>query len=113
VLTSFGVSGQTTGNRSVPGGGLDGLRRVAQEQNTVVKRSAAGKFGAFRKTKTGIPIREADTFILAVTADMSSGDKANELERQAKRFRKLGVRLVVHDIQGEPGCSERCVLAAS
>jgi RHS repeat-associated protein len=44
VLTSIGLSGQSSGTWSVPGGGgLDGLRQVAQEQNSVVKRAATGK----------------------------------------------------------------------
>jgi RHS repeat-associated protein len=44
VLTSLAASGQVSGNWSAPtSGGLDGLRRVAQEQNTVVKRTSTGK----------------------------------------------------------------------
>src|SRR5439155_27300767 len=44
VLTSNNVSGQVSASWSAPSsGGLDGLRRVAQEQNTTVKRSATGK----------------------------------------------------------------------
>jgi len=44
VLTSLAASGQVSGNWSAPtNGGLDSLRRVAQEQNSVVKRSATGK----------------------------------------------------------------------
>jgi RHS repeat-associated protein len=44
VLTANSASGQTAATWSAPAsGGLDGLRRVAQEQNTAVKRSATGK----------------------------------------------------------------------
>src|SRR5438094_7192325 len=44
VLTSNSISGQVSGSWSAPtSGGLDGLRRVTQEQNSVVKRPATGK----------------------------------------------------------------------
>jgi YD repeat-containing protein len=54
VLTSASASGQVVGTWSVPGtGGLDGLRRVATENNTVVKRFATGKaLGAAAVTAT-------------------------------------------------------------
>lgn len=64
-------------------------------------RAAATAFlKAFSSKKAGIPIQEAETLILAVTADMSDVNVAKELERLAKRFRKLGLRLIAYDING-------------
>jgi hypothetical protein len=64
-------------------------------------RAAASAFlKAFSSKRAGIPIQDAETLILAVTADMSDVHVAKELERLAKRFRKLGLRLVARDING-------------
>jgi len=44
VLTSNSISGQVSGSWSAPtSGGLDGLRRVTQEQNSVVKRPSRNR----------------------------------------------------------------------
>jgi hypothetical protein len=55
---------------------------------------------AFKSKEAGIPIRDAETLILAVTADMSDVAIAKELERLAQRLRKLGIRLIAHDLYG-------------
>lgn len=64
-------------------------------------RTAANAFlKAFSSKQAGIPIQEAETLILAVTADMSDVNVAKELESLAKTFRKRGLRLIAYDING-------------
>jgi hypothetical protein len=55
---------------------------------------------AFRTGEAGVPIQEADTFILAVTAQLSDRNIINEIERQAKRLRRFKIAFFVRDIQG-------------
>jgi hypothetical protein len=56
---------------------------------------------AFRVKESGIPIKEADALILAVTADLSKTAVAREIERQNKRLRRrFNIALIPRDIQG-------------
>lgn len=56
---------------------------------------------AFRAKESGIPIKEADALILAVTADLSNTTVAKEIERQNKRLRRrFNIALIPCDIQG-------------
>jgi hypothetical protein len=54
---------------------------------------------AIRSGTAGIPIKEAEKLVIAVTADLSDTNILNELERQSKRLRPFGVSLVLMDIQ--------------
>ncbi|MDB6110128.1 MAG: hypothetical protein JWR69_1878, partial [Pedosphaera sp.] len=55
---------------------------------------------AFRTGEAGIPVKEAEKLILAVTADLSDKKIAKEIERQSKRLRRSNLSFVALDIQG-------------
>ncbi|HVU26858.1 MAG TPA: restriction endonuclease [Verrucomicrobiae bacterium] len=56
---------------------------------------------AFKTGEAGIPIKDADILILAVTDDLSNTSIAKEIERQNKRLRRwFKITLVPCDIQG-------------
>ena len=56
---------------------------------------------AFRTEEAGIPIKEADVLVLAVTANLSDTNVAKEIERQNKRLKRwCKISLVTCDIRG-------------
>lgn len=58
-------------------------------------------FKAFKTGEAGIPIKEADVLILAVTDDLSNTNVVKEIERQNKRLRRwFKIALVPCDVQG-------------
>jgi hypothetical protein len=75
-------------------------KRYQHFEKSDVAKASRRFLRAFRTKDSGIPIQEADVFILAVTADLSDTKIANEIERQSKRFRRLKIALKVKDIQG-------------
>ena len=72
--------------------------RTFEKKN--VREAVIAFLKSFKSKEAGIPVQHADTIILAVTADMSDVKVAKELERLAKRLRKLGPRLIAYDIRG-------------
>jgi hypothetical protein len=56
---------------------------------------------AFKTGEAGIPIQETDRLVLAVTADLTKTEIANEIERLAKRLRRrFNISFGTQDVQG-------------
>jgi hypothetical protein len=75
-------------------------KRYQDIKRTDVAKAVRKFLKAFRTGEAGVPIKQADTFILAVTADLSDRNIVNEIERQNKRLRRLKIVFLPRDIQG-------------
>jgi hypothetical protein len=75
-------------------------KRYQTIEKAIVHKAVTTFLKSFKSKEAGIPVKDAEALILAVTADMSHVNVAKELERLAKRLRKLGLRLIAYDIQG-------------
>jgi hypothetical protein len=76
-------------------------KRYQSFGQTDVRRAVRRFIEAFRTDEAGIPIKEADCLVLAVTSDLTNTSIAKEIERQSKRLRRwFKVALVPCDVQG-------------
>src|SRR5436853_3770678 len=69
-------------------------KRYQKFDKTDVRKAILLFFKAFKTGDAGIPIKDADSLVLAVTADLSGKDIAKEIERQNKRLRRVNLSLI-------------------
>src|ERR1017187_10504974 len=76
-------------------------KRYLEFKKADVAKAVQRFIKAFKTEDAGIPIKEADALVLAVTADLSDTNIAKEIERQNKRLNRwCKISLVAFDIRG-------------
>lgn len=76
-------------------------KRYQEFKKTDVAKAVQRFLKAFRTEVAGIPIKEADVLVLAVTVDLSDTKITKEIERQNKRLNRwCKISLVTCDIRG-------------
>jgi len=76
-------------------------KRYQAFQKSDVTKAVCRFIKAFKTKEAGIPIKEANVLVLAVTADLSNTTIAKEIERQNKRLKRwFNIALIPCDIQG-------------